>query len=212
MGRSSGCHEVPTVASGQAMLCGQVVRHAGAMPILLKSQPWNRAHDENPEIEIEWNMWQRRLHPWDELAVGRRVILVSGGGPRRGLLTYRVEVPGVVKESYASHEDAWRQLKDGLGEALAPDLLDRDGFLDHEYTVGKPVSGWLLGWTYRIVDEVRLPRPAVRLPRMSSGQVRRHFRTRGECRQGDRVVVCRGGRSAPDRRSARATGVAGGRS
>jgi len=52
-----------------------------------------------------------------------------------------------------------------------------------------PISAVLL--TARLVSTVL---------RMSSGQVRRHVRTRGGCRRGDHVVGCRGGGSAPDRR------------
>jgi hypothetical protein len=130
------------------------------VPIILKNQPWNRAEGAVPDVEIEWNMWQRRLPPWDDLTVGRRVILVAGGGPSTGMLTYQVEVTAVVKVAYTSHPDAWRQLRSGLGKALTPELLDRDGFLNHEYTTNKPASGWLLGWTYRLIGEVMLPRPA----------------------------------------------------
>src|SRR6266536_803244 len=50
------------------------------------------------------------------------------------------------------------------------------------------------------------------LPNTSAKQVTRHARTRGECRRGGRVFVRRGGLSWPDRRSAWATGTAGGRS
>jgi transposase len=39
---------------------------------------------------------------------------------------------------------------------------------------------------------------ALPLPKRSSVQVRRHVRTRGGCRRGGRVCVCRGGRSAAE--------------
>lgn len=49
------------------------------------------------------------------------------------------------------------------------------------------------------------------LPISPSALVMRRVCTRGGCRRGDRVVVHRGGRSGPDRRSAQAMGGAGGR-
>src|SRR5205823_3263459 len=44
------------------------------------------------------------------------------------------------------------------------------------------------------------PLPALLLPKTSSAQVRRRARTRGGCRRGGRVFVCRGGPSCPGRR------------
>jgi hypothetical protein len=50
------------------------------------------------------------------------------------------------------------------------------------------------------------------LPKIASAQVTRHVGTRGECRRGDRVFVCRDGPACPDRRSVRAMGTTGVRS
>ena len=50
------------------------------------------------------------------------------------------------------------------------------------------------------------------LPKTSSAQVRRRARTRGGCRRGGRVFVCRGGPSCPGRRQVWATETAGVRS
>src|SRR6266536_763005 len=52
----------------------------------------------------------------------------------------------------------------------------------------------------------------VLLPKTSSAQVRRRARTRGGCRRGGRVFVCRGGPSCPGRRQVWATETAGVRS
>ena len=73
------------------------------MPILLKHQPWNN-DPSGPErdAEIEWNMWRSRQRPYHDLDIGSRVVLVSGGGPAIGVLTWEVEVTAVAKSQYSS--------------------------------------------------------------------------------------------------------------
>lgn len=141
------------------MLISATIPEPWLMQIILKNQPWSRPDDEEPESNVEWNMWQRRLFPWDDLEVGRDVILVSGGGPSAAMLTYRVEVTSVVRAAYRSHADAWRRFK-ALDEREFPDGFGRQWFMSSDYTATKPTSGWLLAWTYRVVDQLMLPRPA----------------------------------------------------
>ncbi|MFD6568535.1 protein NO VEIN domain-containing protein [Micromonospora profundi] len=121
------------------------------MTILLKHQPWNVGGDPDAsEGEIEWNMWQRRLLPFQQLDVGTRVVLVSGGGPSAGVLTWEVEVLDVVKERYDDHQHAARLIQK-LG-------ISKTAFLSTEYTTNAPTSGWLLSWTYRPVRRIKQPR------------------------------------------------------
>ncbi|MER6592543.1 DUF3883 domain-containing protein [Micromonospora purpureochromogenes] len=121
------------------------------MAILLKHQPWNAGGEPDvSDREVEWNMWQRRLLPFQQIDIGTRVVLVSGGGPSAGRLTWEVEVLDVVKDRYDDHEHAARLIQE-LG-------IPRADFLNTEYTTNAPDSGWLLGWTYRPVRRIMQPR------------------------------------------------------
>ncbi|MFI7650625.1 protein NO VEIN domain-containing protein [Micromonospora sp. NPDC049460] len=121
------------------------------MVVLLKHQPWNIGGKlDVSEREVEWNMWQRRLLPFAQLDVGTRVVLVSGGGPNVGMLTWEVEVLEVVKGRYDDHEHA-AQLMRKLD-------ISSTAFLNQDYTTNAPDSGWLLGWTYRPVRLIMEPR------------------------------------------------------
>jgi hypothetical protein len=121
------------------------------MAILLKHQPWNTDGKlDVSEREVEWNMWQRRLLPFQQLDIGTRIVLVSGGGPNAGMLTWEVEVLDVVKDRYDDHEHA-AQLIRKLG-------ISKAAFLNADYTTNAPNSGWLLGWTYRPVRLIMQPR------------------------------------------------------
>lgn len=126
------------------------------MPVLLKHQPWNDGSDEEGDVEVEWNLWRTRQRPYQELEPGVPVVLVSGGGPREGLLTWEVEVLDVVKEPYTSHEAAWRL----LGPLARPCGVVKRVFLEQSYTTGAAEQGWLLAWTYRPVRLINQPRPA----------------------------------------------------
>ncbi|MCW6004614.1 DUF3883 domain-containing protein [Micromonospora sp. CPCC 205371] len=121
------------------------------MAILLKHQPWNTdgTLDEG-DREVEWNMWKRRLAPFQQLEVGTRVVLVSGGGPNVGVLTWEVEVLDLVKDRYDDHEHAARLMRQLR--------ISRTAFLNQDYTANAPESGWLLGWAYRPVRFIGQPR------------------------------------------------------
>jgi hypothetical protein len=128
------------------------------MSILVKHQPWYSGPPSHSEIasEIDWNMWQVRQQPYAELETGARLILVSGGGPTGGLLTWEVEAKAVVKGPYSSHREAWQLLRTGLDPDKA---LSRRAFLEAEYTLDAPDEGWLLACTYRPVRSIMRPRP-----------------------------------------------------
>ena len=121
------------------------------MPILLKNQPWNTAGtDHESGNEVEWNMWQRRLPPFHDLNIGTRVVLVSGGGPLAGVLTWEVEAVQVVKDRYSDHEHAWQLIR--------PLGLSKAAFMQQPYTLAAPPSGWLLAWTYTPIRQIMAPR------------------------------------------------------
>lgn len=131
------------------------------MSVLLKHQPWDTVTSQPARGgEIEWNMWTRRDPPYHDLDVSTRIILVSGGGPGKGTLTWEVQAAAVAKGRYESHEEAWRFLRRELGpERLRAAGLTRRSFLTSEYTARAPSSGWLLAWAYTPLRELMLPRP-----------------------------------------------------
>ncbi|MFF5230718.1 protein NO VEIN domain-containing protein [Dactylosporangium sp. NPDC000521] len=131
------------------------------MAILLKHQPWNTdGLQPEADVNIDWNMWKHRQPPYNALDVGTRVILVSGGGPEVGLLTWEVEVVAVAKERYDSHEEAWRLLRSHIGaQRLEIAGLRRRDFFTDDYTLQAPPAGWLLAWAYKPRRELMLPRP-----------------------------------------------------
>lgn len=131
------------------------------MTILLKHQPWDTEPSRpGQDPEIEWNMWKTRQLPYHDLVEGVRVVLVSGGGPTRGILTWEVEVTAVAKGRYRSHRDAWRLLAADIGvRRLKAAGVTSDRFLTQSYTTTASAAGWLLGWSYRPIRPIMLPRP-----------------------------------------------------
>jgi putative transposase len=67
--------------------------------------------------------------------------------------------------------------------------------LRHENAVLRRHAGRI---RYEPADRVWFTVLTLPLPKTSSVEVRQHARTRGGCRRGGRVVVCRGGLSGPD--------------
>lgn len=128
--------------------------------VLLKHQPWN-LDPERTEFpnEVEWNMWTTRAAPFGTLAEGSTVYLVSGGGPKRGLITWEVVVTHAVAARYESKDDAWQHMRAALAGPLRERGYTRRTFLENEYTVAAPEQGYILAWSYDPVRPIGLPRP-----------------------------------------------------
>lgn len=128
--------------------------------VLLKHQPWNLdpGRTEFPN-EVEWNMWTTRAAPFGALAEGSTVYLVSGGGPKRGLVTWEVVVIHALSVRYESKDDAWRQMRSALAGPLKERGYTRRSFLENDYTMAAPEQGYLLAWSYDPVRPIGLPRP-----------------------------------------------------
>lgn len=130
------------------------------MTVLFRHQPWERGTSfEATDGYVDWNMWQRRQSPYDELEPGQLVVLVASGGPREGMITWEVEVTAVAKGWYRSHPHAWEIMRGELREGIQKIQLTRRHFLTAPYTAGKPESGWLLAWTHSPVCRIMRPRP-----------------------------------------------------
>lgn len=89
--------------------------------------------------------------PFHDLENGTEIVLVDSwrGG---GRLTWLVRAKDVVASPYSSKAEAIRLIAGGL--SLAPAVVRR-----HDYTVGKPDSGFVLAWNARPIRPLDLPRP-----------------------------------------------------
>ncbi len=123
-------------------------------PVLLKKllmTPEEMADED--EIFLEWHLWQRRLAPYHELEPGVRVVLVDGT-PGDGTIAWEVVVTQVQKGLYTSLEEAF----DLIEPLTAGTNVDRDSFIEHEYTAGAAVPGYLLAWIFEPVRPIGVPR------------------------------------------------------
>lgn len=129
---------------------------------VMKSRPWVIAPTRaDMAPEVEWNRWTRRDWPFKDLAEGDRVVCVSGGGPAEGILMFEARVEHLITEAYGSHEHAWQLMRTGMpAAALRAGGVTKDVFLNHEYTLDKPESGWLLAWSSTPTRWLGRPRPA----------------------------------------------------
>ncbi|MGQ0823775.1 MAG: protein NO VEIN domain-containing protein [Actinomycetota bacterium] len=100
---------------------------------------------------IHWNLWTKRLLPFNDLTDGTRVVLVQNVNGA-GRLTWEVEARDVLAASYRSKRDAVRLIATGLG-------LDAGYVRNHEYTQGHAPAGYVLAWRYKPVRRLDLPRP-----------------------------------------------------
>ena len=72
-----------------------------------------------------------------------------------------VVVSNLIKEPYASKEEAWRLVRNGLpSDVRAFFGLSKSGFLGHEYTQAAPDEGFLMAWWSVPILVVDAPRPA----------------------------------------------------
>jgi hypothetical protein len=108
---------------------------------------------EDVEGGISWNLWERRLPPFNELESGDTVFLACKDGHGGSAIWAVADIDLVVAARYESKSQAG----DAMHEAF-PDLTKRD-FLADEYTIKRPDSGWLLGWSYGPSRPVGVPRP-----------------------------------------------------
>ena len=140
-----------------------VASSPASKPIKAKHQPWWPPSPDGMDeiaVEVEWNMWTRRLWPFKDLAESETIVCVSGGGPARGVLMYTTEVEHLVAARYESHEDGWRILSSGIPRpVLKQGGISRSYFLNHDYTAAAPASGWMLAWSSQPGEWLGLPRP-----------------------------------------------------
>lgn len=124
----------------------------------MKNQPWNVNPDyDEVNDETEWNMWTTRQPPFNSLEREDLVYLVCPDVQGGSVITWEVEVTGVLTAAYGSKSEAW-QLLNATVPVLAGRLTRRE-FLADGYTVQAPDAGWILGWSYDPVRRVGVPRP-----------------------------------------------------
>ena len=135
------------------------VRYGCSVGIVLLNEPWNDSSRKPEDGDIHWNMWQSRIWPYHDLEVSDRIVLVSAGGPKRGMLSYEVEITALVRDWYESHAHAWKLVRAALDKAIAKSGLTRGGFLHQQYTIGKADTGWIVAFSTRPLRKIMKPRP-----------------------------------------------------
>lgn len=124
----------------------------------LLGQPWLRP-DEEIVGDIHWNLWSVRQQPYNQLEVGDRLLLCSPS-PEGSRITYEVGVTHVARSTYSSARQVWDVL-----DAAFPTLRTDKGwtfgrFKNSPYMEDRPNSGHLLGYSYEVLQELQIPRPA----------------------------------------------------
>jgi hypothetical protein len=83
-----------------------------------------------------WNMWQRRMIPFNELSDGMRIVLVESW-PRGGRLLWEIEATHVITERYLSKRAAIRVLQ------LTGQVLQLTGHTAIKFDTAHPRAGGL---------------------------------------------------------------------
>jgi len=145
----------------------------------LNNQPWYTTPPTKAQLTegLHWNMWKRRLPPFNDLQEGDRVFLVRPDGHGGSNIAWEVEVARVVRSAYRSKEHAWQVVRDGF-----PGRITKSEFINQDYTDRATDEGWVLAWVSLPVREVRVARPSelrfrpngwLNLERLSDRQLQR---------------------------------------
>jgi hypothetical protein len=120
----------------------------------LKNQPWWDDPTYEDVVEgVEWNLWQRRQPPFNDLDVGDALFLVCGDGKGGSEIWAEGVVTAAVREHFDSMEHAWSIMVQAW-----PKLMSKKAFVNHRYNIGKAEEGWLLAWSYDTVRPIGVPR------------------------------------------------------
>ena len=124
--------------------------------VYVKSQPWWQPGDGHlMEGGPQWNMWTRRLWPYNDLEEGDHILCVSAGGPDKGEVRCEAELQHLIKAFYESKDEAWKIVRTGI-----PKTLTKQQFMLDQYTLDAPSQGWLLASFSQPVRPIGMPRPA----------------------------------------------------
>jgi hypothetical protein len=128
--------------------------------VIVKHQPWvTEATLELMTTEVEWNMWRTKQWPFNDMTNGDTILTVSGGAP--GVVMYETKLRNLIKAPYRSHIHAWQLIDCTFPQAVLDGAgVDREWFLNLEYTQHAPASGWLLAWWGQPVRWIGETRPA----------------------------------------------------
>ncbi len=110
----------------------------------------NCRYDEDPGMlskqdvagDGHWNLWTVRMHPFNELKNGIRIVLVDSW-PGGGRLSWEVKATKVVTAPYSSKRSAVRMI------AKAVDWHERE-VAAHQYTKDHPqTTGFVLAFQFQ---------------------------------------------------------------
>ena len=126
------------------------------------STPWFSPEDSNLAlVDLDFNMWSRRLAPFHDIQTGSTYITVSDGGREKGRVMSLVYVTDHIAAEYTSHQHAWDVVEAAIPvESRAQLNWDRDRFLNHPYTRSHPRSGYILATLTEPLINFNTPRPA----------------------------------------------------
>jgi hypothetical protein len=100
-----------------------------------------------------WNLWSKRLQPFDHLAENEPLglIVTDANG---STIRFIVNARQVLQTSYTNRRDAFKKLSGHTGLSTAE-------LASNPYTAGRPEGpGFLLAWQAGTIRRVDLPRPA----------------------------------------------------
>lgn len=155
-------HLVPFLHLWVLQVLARVINSRGSQ-LLIKHQPWHSPDDSGHALfEFEWNMWQKRQYPFQDMESGDLLLTVTGGGPRKGRVMNEVWVSDLAKGRYTSKDEAWAILESGISAETRKDFnLTKRAFLDHPYTQAAADEGYLLAWASMPTTIIDAPRPSV---------------------------------------------------
>ena len=120
----------------------------------------NCRYDEDPGMlskqdvagDGHWNLWTVRMHPFNELEDGIRIVLVDSW-PDGSRLSWEVKATKVVTALYSSKRSAIRMIAKAVG------WHERE-VAAHQYTKDHPqTTGFVLAFRFQPVRRIGRPRP-----------------------------------------------------
>ena len=127
--------------------------------MLAYNQAWCLDPEEGiMKPDLYWNMWKTRMFPFSTLENGDSVLMVSGGGPKDGVVMHEGKVKHLVKEKYDSPEHAWAILSKSIPKNLRKGFTKRK-FLEINEDRNVAQSGWIMAWYDSPIRRINKPRP-----------------------------------------------------
>lgn len=127
--------------------------------MLAYNQSWCKDPKDGIMISgFYWNMWQKKYPPFGKLKNGDSVLMVSGGGPKKGVIMHEGIVRNLIMKPYDSHEHAWRLILQNIPKNRR-DGVTRGSFLEICKDRNAATNGWIMAWFDSPFRSINKPRP-----------------------------------------------------